>query len=179
MAVTSLRDGKARRIALDAALLCLALALSYLEHLVPLSLVIPLPGFKLGFANLAVVASAFLLSPFDAGIISLARVTVSSLLFGSPSSFIFSLGGALLSFISVVFSKYVLYRISGWIGISVISAACHNLGQLIAASLVLSSLSVMWYFPILMIAAALTGTVSGIILMLIMGRLTKAIKTQT
>ena len=176
MTATSLRDGKVRRIALDAALLCIALALSYLEHLIPLSLAIPLPGFKLGFANLAVVAAAFLISPVDAGIVSLARVAVSSLLFGSPSSFFFSLGGAVLSFISIIISKYCLCRVSGWIGISVISAACHNIGQLIAAALVLSSLSVWWYFPVLMIAAALTGTLSGIILMLIMPRLTKAVK---
>lgn len=175
MPVTSSRDTKARRISLDAAFLCFALALSYVEHLVPLSSVIPLPGFKLGFANIAVIAAAYMLSLTDAAVISLSRIAVSSILFGSPSSFVFSLSGGIMAFAAILVGKYLLTGISGWIGISVIAAACHNIGQLVAAAIMLSSAFVVWYLPMLLTAAALTGTVSGVLLMYTMPIIYKAL----
>ena len=77
------RITSARRVALDAALLTAALMLSYLEHLLPLGALTFLPGFKPGFANAVTLLAFSLLSPLDALAVSLLRVGITGVLFGS------------------------------------------------------------------------------------------------
>ena len=101
--------GAARRLAYGAALLCIALAFSYLEAIAPISLVIPLPGIKLGLANIAVMLAFFCLSPIDAALVSFARIALSALLFGSPVSFFFSLCGGALAYLSLFLLSEDLY----------------------------------------------------------------------
>ena len=79
-----------RRLCRNAALLVLAFALSLVEHLLPISLILPLPGVKLGLANVVITVVFFCGSPLDAAIISAVRIGLSALLFGSPVSLLFS-----------------------------------------------------------------------------------------
>ena len=165
-------DKAVRRLALRGMLLCLCLVFSYLEARFPLPL--PLPGCKPGFANIVVTFCALTLGYPDALALSLLRVLIVSLLFGSASSFWFSLCGALCAFLVLYL---LLPRVPGTfsvIGVSAACAAAHNLGQLFAACLLLSSVSVLSYLPVLLLAAILTGTVSGVILHFVLPPLKKA-----
>ena len=54
---------KTKRLALCAVLISLALALSYTERFLPLQLLIPLPGVKLGLANIVTLIALYLLGP--------------------------------------------------------------------------------------------------------------------
>ena len=88
MPTLSRADVRAARLCRNAVMLALAMIFSFVEHLVPLTLLIPLPGVKLGLANVVITALFFLGSPLDALIVSTARIGLSALLFGM----IFSLG---------------------------------------------------------------------------------------
>ena len=49
------------KLALCAVLAAMALALSYMENLLPTALLVPLPGFKLGLANIVTVFALYYL----------------------------------------------------------------------------------------------------------------------
>lgn len=169
----SLRDKKAsvRRLCIDALVLASALILSYVEHLLPLTLLIPFPGVKLGLANIAVMYLFFSVSKLDAAAVSLVRVFMSALLFGSAVSFLMSLGGALLSYAAMLSVSYLYKKEKiSFVGVSVVSAILHGVGQLAAASLIYTP-AVFSYLPVLMAGGTVTGCVSGIVLNIIYKRI--------
>lgn len=151
-----------RRVAFDAAFLGLALILSYVEVLFPVSMLIPLPGFKLGLANAVILWLAVKRGMFDACAVSLARVFIVAMLFGSPVSFWFSFGGAVCSLLvlAVLRNTHML----SFIGVSVLSASAHQVGQLLAASLFFGIKTVLSYLPVMLVAAVIFGTLCGILL---------------
>lgn len=149
------------RLAEDAALLIAALMLSYLEALFPLGAILPIPGAKLGLANLAVMATYHRRTLADAAAVSFCRVLLSALLFGSISSLAFSLTGAALSLLVIAAVRRWLQRYVSWIGTSVLSAAAHNAGQLLCALIWMRSWAVTAYLPVLLVLAVLFGFVSG------------------
>lgn len=169
---TSSSDKTVRRLALRGMLLSLCLVFSYLEFRFPLPL--PLPGCKPGFANIVITFCALTLGYPDALALSLLRVLIVSLLFGSASSFWFSLCGALCAFLVLYLLLPQVPGTFSVIGVSAACAAAHNLGQLIAAGLLLSSGAVLSYLPVLLLTALLTGTVSGLILHFVLPPLKKA-----
>ena len=168
----------ARRVALDAALLAAALMLSYLEHLLPFGALTLLPYFKPGFANVITVLAFSLLSPLDALAVSLLRVGITGVLFGSWTSLFFSFGGVCIVFFALLFAWFLL-RGCGYFGVVVFCAAAHNTGQVLAAGAVMAVPSrnaeafpvlLTTVLPYLLPSAVLFGILTGIILNLLVPR---------
>lgn len=164
---------RTERLALTALFTAAALVLSYIEALLPFELIIPIPGFKLGLANLAVAAAFFMLGAFPALGVSLCRIFLNFLLFGSLTSLWFSLAGGLLSYMVLVIWKRFFARVIGIAGLSVMSAAMHNLGQCIAAWFVFGWSVIAGWLPLMLIISLITGTVTGVILYFAADRLMK------
>lgn len=154
-------DKRVARIAENAAFLSAALLLSFVESFLPAA-ILPLPGFKIGLANLAILSLFYRTENLaNAAVLSLTRCLITFVLFGSVTSLLFSLcGGAL-----VIGMLFCIRRLPGlsFIGVSVLCAAAHNLGQLTAA-LLLTGTAVLAYLPALFAASAFYGTVNGVIL---------------
>ena len=147
--------------------LALALILSYLESLVPISLGIP--GVKLGLANLITVIVLYRIGAREAFLLSLLRVTIAGFLFGNLFAILYSMAGACASLAVMVLLKRIgTFSI---IGVSIAGGVFHNIGQLIVAMLVLQSASLVYYFAVLMIAGLVTGFLIGILSMETMKRL--------
>lgn len=175
----------ARRVALDAALLTAALMLSYLEHLLPLGALTFLPGFKPGFANAVTLLAFSLLSPLDALAVSLLRVGITGVLFGSWTSLFFSFCGACMAFLALLLARLLLRRCS-YLGVSVLCAAAHNTGQVLAAGAVMAVPShnaeafpvlLTTVLPYLLPSAVLFGILTGFILNLLVPRLERWFRT--
>ncbi|MBP3919849.1 MAG: Gx transporter family protein [Clostridia bacterium] len=166
---------KANTLAYTGLLLCLALIFSYLETQIPL-LVVPIPGIKLGFANLVITFCAYICGLKTAFFISVTRVLLTALLFGGWSGFWFSLCGALCAFcVLALMLRFVRDAVSP-IGVSVACAAAHNAGQLCAASLLLKSGAVFTYFPWLLLAGMGIGTVTGTLVTLLLHFVPSSVK---
>lgn len=154
-------DKRVVRVAENAAFLSVALILSFVESFLPTA-ILPLPGFKIGLANLAILSVFYRTENLaDAAVISLCRCLITFLLFGNVTSLLFSLcGGA-----TVIGMLALAGRMRGlsFIGVSVLCAAAHNAGQLLAAVL-LTGTAVLAYMPALFAASAFYGTVNGVIL---------------
>ena len=152
-----------RRVAADAVFLVLALALSYIEVVIPFGAILPLPGFKLGLANILVMILVWRVSAADGAVVSFLRVVIMGLLFGTPISMFFSAGGALLSFLTQLLLKRFSGNAISFIGVSVLSASAHNVGQLICAGAVFDFRVVITYLPLVLVASVIFGTISGIL----------------
>lgn len=138
-----------------------AMIFSYLETLIPLHSVIPVPGFKLGLANICILLALYMLGDFDAFFVSIARICLTAILFGTPVAFLYSLGGGLLSYAFLLFAKHILKDRVTYIGASVGSAAMHNVGQICVAALIFGDGAIFWYLEWLLPVSVVTGFITG------------------
>lgn len=156
-----------RRITTSAVLAALALIFSYIEVLFPLQTA--LPGIKLGIANIVVLVALYGLGVRYAFWVNLIRVIIAGLLFNGLTGALYALAGGLLS-LTVMWLLKKSNRFSV-VGVSMAGGVAHNLGQLLIASLLVSTVKIFFYFPLLLFAGMASGIVIGIISSLILKRL--------
>lgn len=152
---------KTKRIALCGVLTALALALSLAERMIPLELLIPVPGIKLGLANVVTMFALLFLTPKEAFSILFCRVILASLFAGSITAFAFSLLGGTLALLT---TWLFLPKRGTWFsmyGISAAAAAMHNVGQVAAAVFIMQSWNVIAYLPLLLLASIPMGLLTG------------------
>ena len=160
-----------RKIARMGLLTALALILSYVESLIPAFVAVP--GVKMGLANIVVVFALYTLGPGEAAIVSIIRVLLSSLLFGSILSLSYSAAGAIISLLSMIIMMKT--KIFGVTSVSVTGGVFHNLGQILVACLVLETDVLLYYLPVLILNGTITGAVIGIASSIVIKRLQKSI----
>ena len=149
-----------RQLSLCALLTAMALGLGYLENFFPLSLAVPVPGVKLGLANIVTVFALYALGPGQALSILLARCFLGSLFAGNMNALLFSLFGGLCAMGTMT----LLSRFRGLslYGVSLGGAAAHNCGQTAAAVLTLGSWAPLYYLPVLLAVSLFTGGLTGL-----------------
>lgn len=162
-----------RKIARMGLLVALSMILSYVESLIPAFVAVP--GVKVGLANIVVIFALYTLGPIEALIVSLLRVILSSFLFGSVLSLLYSLSGALLSLGGMLLMKKV--KIFSTTAVSVTGGVLHNVGQILVACLVLETDVLLYYLPVLILSGTITGAVIGIIASLVIKRLENNIRS--
>lgn len=144
----------------------LAMILSFVESQVPA--LVAIPGVKIGFANIAVVFVLYKAGAKEAALISLIRVFLVSLLFGTGMSFMYSAAGAVLSFAGMMLLK----RIGAFscTAVSVAGGVLHNIGQIAMACIVLQTDVIRYYLPFLILSGTIAGVVIGILAAVIIKR---------
>lgn len=158
---------KAKRLALNSMLLVVALILSYVESLIPLSFAVP--GIKMGLPNIAILFVLYKLGWKNACIISLVRVILVSVLFGNLFSMVYSLAGAALSLLVMILLKRC--EKFGTAGVSVAGGAAHNIGQIAVAMALLETAEIGYYLPVLCITGTLAGVCIGLVSSLLIRRI--------
>ncbi len=148
-----------KKIALCGVLTALAMIFSYIESVIPIP--IPVPGIKLGVANIAVITILYVLGVKEAIVINLLRIALTALLFGNVNSFLFSISGALLSLTIMIIMKKLDFF--SCIGVSVCGGVMHNVGQIIAAVFIMGSEAIVLYLPVLIVLGVFTGVVIGVV----------------
>ncbi|MBP3493223.1 MAG: Gx transporter family protein [Oscillospiraceae bacterium] len=152
---------KTRQLALCAILTALALGLSVMENLFPVTAAIPLPGVKLGLANIVTLFALYELGAAPALTILVARCLLGSLFAGNASALLFSLmGGVLAMLVMIALKRWQKLSV---FGVSIGGAAAHNIGQIGAAVITLGDTAVLGYLPILLGVSLITGTLTGFI----------------
>lgn len=144
-----------RKIALLGMCTSIALILAYVETLIP-PILTSVPGIKLGLPNIAIVFVLYSYGVWEAAAVSCIRLLAVSMLFGTPITFAYSLAGAILSLVGMALLKRMNFLST--VGVSVAGAVLHNVGQILAAMLLLGTAELGYYLIIL----AVTGTISGI-----------------
>ena len=152
---------KVQKIALLGVLLAATIVIAIVESFIPS---FTIPGIKLGFANIVILVTLYELGILEAVFINLVRVLVVSLVRGSFLSmgFFMSLTGALLSLGVMILLKVVIKKFS-IIGVSVVGALFHIIGQILIAMIYMSSAYVVFYLPIIGASAVVTGIIVGFV----------------
>lgn len=160
---------KTKKLTFLALSICLALILSYIEAILP-PLSAQVPGIKMGLCNIIIVFVLYRYSIKEAAVVSIIRLVLSTLLFSNPVTFIYGAAGAVLSLAVMALLKKLGFLST--VGVSVVGAVCHNLGQIIVAMLFLKTVEIGYY----MIVLTLTGTIAGILIGLCAAYLVKALR---
>ena len=139
----------ARRLTLLALFTAIALTIFMVEAQIPVPL--PIPGVKLGLANIVTVYVMFVLGPGDALLVLSARVFLGAVFSGQMSTLLYSAGGGLLCWLALCLLRRVLSRDQIWL-CSPVAAIFHNLGQLLVAAGVMKTwavwpISPIWSWP--------------------------------
>ncbi|MFI3115668.1 MAG: Gx transporter family protein [Clostridia bacterium] len=157
-----------RKVATYSLLISLCLILSYVEAIIPFNFAIP--GIKLGLSNIVVLFTLYKLGVKSAFCINLLRILLAGFLFSHPVTIIYSLCGGFLSFLGMVITKST--KILSPISVSVTGGVFHNIGQIIAASVMLSSDKVVYYLPVLLFFGLITGLLTGYVGAIVVERTT-------
>ncbi len=153
------RSKAARIAAAYGILIALALILSYVEAQVPAFFAFP--GMKLGLTNIAVLLALYRMGGVSAMTINLLRIVMVSLLFGSFSSFVYSMAGGMLSTVVMILLKHIgKFRP---LTVSIAGGISHNVGQIIAAMILMSTAGIGWYLSVLWFSGLLSGALIGIL----------------
>ena len=130
-----------------------AMILSFVESRIPP--IVPIPGVKIGLANIAVIFALYKMGWREAIIVSLVRVVLVALLFGSIVSLAYSFAGALLSLLLMIILRKI--GIFTEVAVSVVGGITHNIGQILVAFLLLETDVVFYYLPFLLVSGVIAG----------------------
>lgn len=155
-----------KKVVLIGVLISAALIFSYVEFLFPSF--IPVPGVKLGLANIVVLLAMLILGIKEAFLVGILRVILSSILFGNFISFFMAVSGFLLSFLFMAY----LYKMdrNSIPGISMGGGVFHNFGQLIAASVYIGNFGLFKWAFLFSLFGIITGLITGFICRMIYER---------
>lgn len=160
-----MKNNKAKKTALFGMMVALAFTFSYLESLIPFNFGIP--GVKLGLANLVVVIALYTMKPGEAFAIAIIRIFLAGLTFGNFYSIAYSLCGGILSFVVMYLVKKTKLSV---IGVSMLGGICHNIGQITVAAIIMETIRIAYYLPVLLVAGLVTGLLLGVVAKLVIDR---------
>ncbi|SFH57736.1 Gx transporter family protein [Pisciglobus halotolerans] len=139
-----------------------AVVLSLIERMIPFPFAFA-PGAKLGIGNLITIIAIFTLPLKDSFTVVWMRLLVTTLLGGTFSTFLYSCVGAFLSYLGMLLVKLLGPKRVSIIGISAAGGILHNVGQLLVASVIARSWTVLLYLPVLSFMGILAGIANGIL----------------
>lgn len=168
-----MNKSKVKNIALYGVMIALAMIFSYLESFIPINLLIPVPGVKLGLANIVVLFALYTMRFGDAVVIAVIRVLLSGLIFGNPMIIAYSLAGSMLSIVVMYLLKKTDLSI---IGVSMMGGISHNIGQLIVAVILTSTVRIAYLVPVLLVTGMVTGLLMGVAAKLVIPRVEAIVK---
>lgn len=157
-----------KKIARMALLTTAALIIFMVEAQIPSP--IPIPGIKLGLANIVTVYAMFALSPGQTLAILVCRVFLGSVFSGQLMTLFYSMGGGLLCWLIMLLLRRILSKKQLWVA-GVFGAIFHNIGQIIVAILLTRTPGLVAYLPILMVSGVLTGAFTGLCAQFLLARL--------
>ena len=149
-----------KRLVVMGLFVSMALALHIFEKMIPVPFITP--GAKLGLSNIITLTVLMSLGFKDAVIVLITRIILGSIFGGGLSGFIYSISGGVLSIIFMETTRRLGKENVSVIGISIVGAVFHNIGQLLAAAFVIKNMNIFVYLPVLFLAAVGTGLFVGL-----------------
>lgn len=150
---------KTRKLTFMSMLLVLAIIIFTVESQLPP--IAPIPGIKLGLANVINLMALYMLGRRESFIILVLRIVLSSIFAGNFTGFMYSLSGGIICFLFMSVMSLFIKENRMWV-VSVFGAIGHNIGQIVIACFIMGTFQIIWYLPILMISGIITGTFTGI-----------------
>lgn len=161
---------KTRKLALMALLTAIALTIFMIESQLPPP--VPVPGVKLGLANIITLMTMLLLGRKEAGAVLTVRIIMGAVFSGSPASLLYSAAGGFLAYIVMCLTVNRFSEKQLWI-VSALAGVAHNAGQLLSCVLIVRTPGVLAYGPILAASGVISGCFTGFAAMYLLKALRK------
>ncbi|MDO5398166.1 MAG: Gx transporter family protein [bacterium] len=161
---------KTKKLTFMSMLLGLALIIFTVEAQIPP--IAPIPGIKLGLANVINLMTLYMLGRKESFTILVLRIVLSSIFAGNITGFMYSLSGGLVCFMFISVISVFLKENRMWI-VSIFGAIGHNIGQIMMALFLLKTPQLIWYLPVLIISAVITGFFTGMVAQITLKQLRK------
>ena len=158
---------KTKKLTTLAVIVSVAMILSFVESRIPAFVAIP--GVKVGLANIAVIFALYKLGWREAIAVSVIRVLLVALLFGSVVSLAYSIAGAVISLSLMILLKKI--GVFTEVAVSVVGGITHNVGQILVAFLLLETKVVFYYLPFLLVSGVIAGIAVGVASALLIKRI--------
>ena len=158
---------KTKKLVTLAVTISVAMILSFVESRIPAFVAIP--GVKVGLANIAVIFALYKMGWREAINVSVIRVILVALLFGSVVSLAYSIAGALISLSLMILLRKI--GIFTEVAVSVVGGITHNIGQILIAFLLLETKVVFYYLPFLLVSGVIAGIAVGVASALLIKRI--------
>lgn len=165
---------RTKKLVLLALLTAIALTIFLVEAQIPS--VVPVPGVKLGLANIVTVFTVFAIGSKEAGAVLFCRIFLGAVFAGNFSTIFYSAAGGLLAIVSTVGLKRVLTPRQLWVA-GALGAAAHSVGQMIAAVLISGTPGLIVYLPVMIAIGLVTGCFTGLCAQMLLNRGDKLWKT--
>jgi heptaprenyl diphosphate synthase len=153
---------KTRRLTLLALMVSQALILSIVESWLPVNAILPIPGVKLGLANIITLIAIIFFGYKDALLIVVIRCLLAAFFGGGLVIFLYSVTGGILSTVVMAILYKKALKVFSLIGISIVGAVIHNIGQISIACFLMKTLTVLTYLPALIITGIIMGCFIGL-----------------
>ena len=167
-----MKNNTTYRLALLAVFAAMTMGLAALENALP---PLPVPGARMGLSNVAVTAGMWLISPVSGWLLGAVKVGFALITRGVTAAVMAGVGTTLSVGVTMLLLPLYKRKFLSFIGIGIAAASAHTVGQLAVSSLWLTA-SVWAYAPLLLITAAVTGTVTGLVLNLTLERVQRVLQ---
>lgn len=164
---------KIRKLARMALLTAVALTIFLVEAQLPQLL--PVPGVKLGLANIVTVYAVFTMGPGEAALILAARVLLGSIFSGQMMSLLYSAAGGVCAILVAILLRKILRKNQIFVA-GILGSMAHCLGQMAVAVAVTATPGLAAYLPVMLACAMVTGLFTGLCAQFLAGRLGKITK---
>ena len=150
---------KTGKLTLLALLTAIALTIFMVEAQIPA--LVPIPGIKLGLANIVTVFAVFALGPKDACLVLAARIFLGAVFAGNFSTIFYSAAGGALAIAVTIGLRKILTKKQLWVA-GALGAVAHSIGQMAMAVLLTGTPGLIVYLPVMMAVSIVTGTFTGL-----------------
>ena len=150
---------KTRKLTRLGLLTAIALTIFMIEAQIPSP--VPLPGVKLGLANIVTVFTVFALSPGDGVAVLTGRIFLGAVFAGNFSTIFYSAAGGACAIAVTILLRKILKKDQLWVA-GCFGAIAHSVGQMAMAALLLGTPSVAVYLPVMILISIMTGVFTGL-----------------
>ena len=150
---------KNKKLTVLSLLTAVALIIFIVEAQIPA--LVPIPGVKLGLANIITIFTVWVIGPRDAIAVLLARIFLGAVFAGNFSTIFYSLGGGALAILTTIGLKHVLQENQLWIA-GCLGAIAHSIGQMAVALLITQTYTLIIYLPVMLVCSIITGVFTGL-----------------
>ena len=158
---------KTRKITQLAMLSAIALTIFMLEAQIPP--LVPLPGVKLGLANIVTVFTVFVLGPGEGILVLTVRIFLGAVFAGNFSTIFYSAAGGACAIAVTIGLRRILGRKQLWVA-GCLGAVAHSVGQMLMAVLLTRTPSLVLYLPAMIAISIVTGLFTGLCAQFLMNR---------
>ena len=150
---------KVKKLTLLSLLSAIALTIFMVEAQIPA--LVPIPGIKLGLANIVTVFTVFAIGPKEGAAVLFVRVFLGAVFAGNFSTILYSGAGGLCAILTTIGAKHILTKKQLWFA-GVLGAIAHSIGQMAMAVAITQTVGLLAYLPVMIAVGILTGAFTGL-----------------